>query len=144
MLLFNPILSNEILSPRELLDKLELKVEDNIKIDRMTWDEFENIFPDIWTYSLNDITHIIESGRYVYICKFDDGIIRYVEDSDYSEDESLFSEDFDIDVSYEKNTNSLVINSGNCTGIRYYLGDKSEVGIRVQDYIDNVVFIDNN
>lgn len=81
-MVFNPIIENEILSPKQLLDKLDLKVEDNIKIDHMSWNEFEDMFPNIWTYPLSEIVHVIEEGIYVYICKFDDGTIRYVEDQD--------------------------------------------------------------
>lgn len=145
-MLFNPILDNEILSPRKLLDKLELRAEDNIRIEHMTWDEFEDMFPDVWTYPLDEITHLIEEGIYVYICKFDDGIIRYVEDQDYVHNKPLFSKDFDISISYEQDTNTLVVNeeSNNCIGVRYYLNDKSELGLRVQNYIDYVMFEKGN
>ena len=140
---FNSILNDgEILSAKELLVKLNLKVEDNIRIEHMTWDEFEDMFPEIWTYPLDEITHIIEEGNYVYICKFDDGTVRYVEDQNYSHNKPLFSKDFDIIISYEQDTNTLVVNktSNICTGVRYYLNDRSEVGLRVQNYIDYVMF----
>ena len=98
-MLFNPIIENEILSPKQLLDKLDLKVEDNIRIDHMTWDEFEDMFPDIWTYPLDEIVHLIEERTYVYICKFDDGVIRYVEDQDRCEENPISSKDFDLNMS---------------------------------------------
>lgn len=139
-MLFNPILHKEILSPKELLDKLDLKVEDNIRIDHMSWDEFEDMFPDIWTYPLDEITHLIEEGIYVYICKFDDGTIRYVEDQDYCDNEPVYSKDFDISISYEQDTNTLFVNNDNCTGIRYHLNEKSDLGLRVQKYVDHVIF----
>ena len=141
-MLFNPIISKEILSPRELIDQLGLEVEDNININIISLNEFEDIFPDIWTYPLDEITHLIEEGIYVYICKFDDGITRYVEDIDHQDPEfkSLFPDDFDLYVSYEKDTNTLVINSDNSTGVRYYLNEKSDIGIRTQNYIDYILF----
>ena len=82
-MLFNPIISKEILTPKELSEKLDLKTLYDIKIDHMTWDEFEDMFPDIWTYPLDEIIHLIEEKIYVYICKFDDGTIRYVEDQNH-------------------------------------------------------------
>ena len=139
-MLFNPILDNEILSPKKLLDKLGLRAKDNIRIDHMTWDEFEDMFPDVWTYPLDEITHLIEEGTYVYICKFDDGTIRYIEDQNNCDKKPLFSKDFDISISYEQDTNSLVINSNNCTGVRYYLIEKTDLSQRVQDYIDYILF----
>ena len=141
-MLFNPIIDENILSPKELLDKLDLKVKDNIRIDHMTWDEFEDMFPDVWTYPLDEITHLIEEGTYVYICKFDDGIIRYVEDQEYEDEEfkSLYPNNFDLSISYEEDTNTLVINSDNCIGVRYYLNEKSDIGLRVQNYVDHILF----
>ena len=73
----------------------------------MTWDEFEDMFPDIWTYPLDEIIHLIEEGTYVYICKFDDGVIRYVEDQNRCKENPLFSRDFDINVSYEQDTDTM-------------------------------------
>lgn len=138
--LFNPIISGEIITPQELLTKLDLRFDGMIP-DKITWNEFEDEFPDNWTYSLDEITHLIDEGIYVYICRFDDGVIRYVEDQDYCDDkEPLFDKDFEFNISYEQDTNTLVINSDNNTGVRYYLEEKSDLQLRIQNYIDFVIF----
>ena len=86
--LFNPIISGEIITPQELLTKLDLRFDGMIP-DKITWNEFEDKFPDNWTYPLDEITHLIDERIYVYICRFDDGVIRYVEDQDYCDDKEL-------------------------------------------------------
>ena len=52
---------------------------------------------------------------------------------------SLFDKDFEFNVSYEQDTNTLVINSDN-TGVRYYLEERSDLQLRIQNYIDFVIF----
>ena len=64
--LFNPIISSEIITPQELLTKLDLRFDGTIP-DKITWNEFEDEFPDNWTYPLDEITHLINEGIYTYI-----------------------------------------------------------------------------
>lgn len=94
-----PIIIN--IEPMSVKNFMEVYYGEKIEQENMDWDSFERMYPDIWTYSKEDLDERLKNGETDLVC------VRFIEKDGselfrYVETETVGGEDTDEPAIFSK------------------------------------------